>query len=206
MEKIATEVLGGRPAERGILAAIRNSKWRRRKQYVVDKSIQYRITRQYVTIALIAAALGLYISQMAAWLYGIHARSAVHPAYAHWSEQVLVWSYGAVSVLLGLGIFLLISLFYSHRVAGPVVKIVAALKEIAQGNLGVHVRLRETDYLKEVASGVNELCGAWRRSLDEIEEALEPLKLHTEPVDAATLQRQIAAVQDVINGFDRPTG
>jgi nitrate/nitrite-specific signal transduction histidine kinase len=56
-----------------------------------------------------------------------------------------------------------ISLRLSHRVAGPLVRIHAALAQMAQGQFDIHLSLRKGDALVDLADAINRLAESLRR-------------------------------------------
>lgn len=54
-----------------------------------------------------------------------------------------------------MGITFLISLFLSHKIAGPLYKLTQHFNEVASGNLSTRVTFRKNDHFKEVAAGFN---------------------------------------------------
>ncbi|WP_432823387.1 hypothetical protein [Trichloromonas sp.] len=65
-----------------------------------------------------------------------------------------VWPGVGVAIILFGGF----SIFVSHKVAGPVYRLKKGLKEIAGGNLGVQIHLRQWDDLKDLADCTNQLA------------------------------------------------
>jgi methyl-accepting chemotaxis protein len=64
-----------------------------------------------------------------------------------------VWPAIGISMLILSGL----SIFISHRIAGPIYRIRTALAEIFAGDLTTKIRLRKGDDLQEVAEQVNQL-------------------------------------------------
>jgi len=67
-----------------------------------------------------------------------------------------------IELLLLLPVVIWIGVRLTHRVAGPLVRINAALQQLAQGNLDVHVTLRKGDSLVELAGAINTLAASLR--------------------------------------------
>lgn len=64
-----------------------------------------------------------------------------------------VWP-GIIGVIL---IFGALSIFITHKIAGPLYRVKKSLAEVTQGNLNVVVKLRKFDDLKDLADHVNHL-------------------------------------------------
>ncbi|MCL5023251.1 MAG: methyl-accepting chemotaxis protein [Nitrospirae bacterium] len=63
-------------------------------------------------------------------------------------------AYGVYILLLGVGVSV-VSLFLSHRIAGPLYRFEKSAEEITKGNLSFRIRLRKKDEGKELAGRMN---------------------------------------------------
>jgi methyl-accepting chemotaxis protein len=178
--------------------------WRRRKQYIVDWDVQLRLVRQFLGFVLLATALGAYLLHVLFWVHEAYVSGPLSDPHTHWTEWLLAWGFAVFSVVVSIGIFLLLGLFYSHRIAGPARKLTAALTEMADKGLERPVKLRETDYLKEVARAVNQVDRTWARTLSRIEQALAPLRDSAGGVSPEVLERQVAEIDGAIARFRAP--
>ncbi|MBI3596081.1 MAG: methyl-accepting chemotaxis protein [Nitrospirae bacterium] len=61
------------------------------------------------------------------------------------------------AILLSVPLFMLLSVWITHRLAGPVYRLEQSLKQIASGDLGLQVRFRAGDDLQELAVLVNQI-------------------------------------------------
>lgn len=68
-----------------------------------------------------------------------------------------------INILLAIGvpvvflIILLIGLFFSHRLAGPVFRLEKELERIAKGDTSSRIKFRKTDEFAGVAQGINKV-------------------------------------------------
>ena len=51
-----------------------------------------------------------------------------------------------------------IGLHMTHRIAGPLVRILAGIQQMSQGNFNQHISLRKGDSLVELADAINTLA------------------------------------------------
>ncbi len=89
----------------------------------------------------------------------------------------------------------LLSVLYSHRVAGPLYRIKIFLKSIADGTPDRPLKLRHKDAIASFASAINDMTGAYRKrslalisEIDQLKESvneLEQLAEQGRPVDNA---------------------
>lgn len=64
-----------------------------------------------------------------------------------------------LGMAVGAGLYVgYIFLYFSHRIAGPILRFEKALREIHDGNLDVQIQLREKDEFKQTAQTFNEMA------------------------------------------------
>jgi signal transduction histidine kinase len=79
-------------------------------------------------------------------------------------------------VLVNLMIVIIISLFFSHQIAGPIYKIEMTLRKIRKGNLEQRFFFRKSDRLDELAEQLNATMEHLTRPILKTEEALKKLE------------------------------
>ena len=78
-------------------------------------------------------------------------------------EQLAIFNMNiAYIAILMLAVTVLLSLIFSHFIAGPVYRFERTLEQMRDGNLAVHVRLRKRDEFKEVADLFNQALASLR--------------------------------------------
>jgi nitrogen fixation/metabolism regulation signal transduction histidine kinase len=75
-------------------------------------------------------------------------------------------------LIVSVFLLFLLCVLVSHRIAGPANRISHALDRMSQGDLCVHVKLRDTDLLTGLADAVNAVNRDLRISLDEVDREL----------------------------------
>jgi methyl-accepting chemotaxis protein len=75
-----------------------------------------------------------------------------------------VWPAFPIALLL----ILVHSVFFSHRIAGPLYRFRNVFKAIAQGDLTVQTKIRDHDYLQQEADGLEHMVVELRSKLSEI--------------------------------------
>jgi hypothetical protein len=108
-----------------------------------------------------------------------------------------------VTLLLFIGI---VGTMYSHTFAGPLARIRRALDQVADGDTGISLRLRDSDdpLLKDLVSAITKLCECSRNHSAQIHEAASSLR-----TDIVKLQEKVHAnadkgeVQALIDGLRR---
>jgi len=68
-------------------------------------------------------------------------------------------------VLVNVIIIFIVSIMYSHQIAGPAYKLEKCIQRIASGDLTFEIHLRKNDNLKELAAAINNMLGKFRDTL-----------------------------------------
>jgi len=61
------------------------------------------------------------------------------------------------AILISVPLFMIVSIWVTHRFAGPIYRLEKSLKQIASGDLGLRVRFRSGDDFQELAALVNQI-------------------------------------------------
>ena len=154
----------------------------KRQQYWVDAPLQIQMVG-YVLL-LISASLGL--TALSVWR-GIQEASIE----SHQIFHSLEWINGALRapLILASAISLLagglLTLFWSHRFAGPLRVISAGISRVRHGNLAVPVRVRDTDAHQEFAAEFQKMQDELRKTIaaDRAHIAAAVASLESEPAD-----------------------
>lgn len=121
-------------------------------------------------------------------------------------DSIFIYVSFAIVAMFGIVIF---AVLFTHRIAGPLVRVKAIMQQIAEGNLDIVVKFRKEDVVHPLADTLNDLVNRYRKrysvigeSVDKIhEDALEMLRLIEEGnVEAAEGKRiEIAEKTEEIN-------
>jgi methyl-accepting chemotaxis protein len=129
----------------------------RRRNYYIDKEFQTKFIIKFWLIVAIGSLFTIaamyWLAQSTTTVGIMDGRIAVHTT----AEYLLPLMVQTVSIeLLIVSIFTIImTLFISHKIAGPLYRLKITMKALGDGNLKP-MRLRQDDQLKEVAVSYNE--------------------------------------------------
>ena len=177
----------------------------RRKQYIIKKGLQFRYIGLVFGLALIASLVTGWTVFATGWHFLGEKLASVYP------QGRLVYIFRATNfalirnLLLVSPLVFILALLFSHRIAGPVYRIEKTLEEIAKGNLGLKIRLREGDELVDLADMINGMTERFNNTivsdrdiLIKIEKDLEEIKKlsSSQPCDCAKIESLIRAIQE----------
>ena len=182
----------------------------RRKLLLIDKKFQLRFIF-YVSSWTFALTLGFPI--MIHQLFEFFQRYAIlepmaAPVATIYQTEAQVLFLLTLMQLLFFGVTVLVSLFISHRIAGPIYKLRHCVQAIQSKELAGEIRLRKTDYFGELA----ESCNAMVRKLHgvtaeesmafvQVRESLQKISDELPAVNQEQVTRALKYLHSVRTGF-----
>lgn len=107
-----------------------------------------------------------------------------------------------ISCLMGIivsGVLtIIITLFVSHRIAGPIYRLEKDIDEVDKGNLSLDIRVRSNDELKDLAKSLNRMVSNLRMAITELNKGLSAIS--TEPFSNKEKQ-QLENVKNILRRF-----
>ena len=135
-----------------------------RKIYLINKEFQLRFAF-YVCSWLIALSFAypLIISNLFDYFLGYLALDPSGPALVtiEKTRSDLLWLLLLMQVVL-LSFTFLISIFMSHKIAGPLYKLNKTMREIAEGKIDQNLAFRKKDYFRELVPSFNAMMVTMR--------------------------------------------
>lgn len=143
--------------------------WRRRN-YFIKKELQGK----YIFSFFIFVVLGGIIFTL---IFSMLSANTLTIVYDNYNLQIgktpfillkeILSAHWIFIITAGLGV-VIVSMFLTHRFAGPMYRFEKSLEEINAGNLNFHIRLRKKDEGKELAAMMNRLIDTLSSNIDEI--------------------------------------
>lgn len=109
-------------------------------------------------------------------------------------KTITIYFTGFVFIVVGI---VLISLLYSHRIAGPVYRLTEFTKQLATGDFSNTVTLRENDTIKPLSGELNNLVEFYKNSTNSLLKSLEEIKKCAEN-DVTSLSKHSENAQKII--------
>ncbi len=131
----------------------------RRRNYFIKKGFQAKFILKFCLLVILACAL------MSGLAYLLSSKTAttsfenlrlIVKSTSDFILPTLILS-SLIAIIFISTATIIVVLFISHRIAGPLYRLEKSLVEIGKGNLAVDVRLRKTDEIKALAASVNNM-------------------------------------------------
>ena len=152
----------------------------RRRNYFIDKSFQSKFIIKFCILLLIASILtGIctyYFNQQTATVAFENLRVVVKST-SDFILPAILWILIIVTMLVSLAT-IAVTLFASHKIAGPLYKLNMELEKIKNGDLSSPIRIRSKDQLQVLAQRFEEVRLFIRGSLHQLQDSWPTTKLN----------------------------
>lgn len=185
----------------------------RRTQYVTDFSLQFRFVLVTLVTLLVFFGLSLWVIYATGWSHLVERLSNVYPQGRLIEILRLIYFRLVIGLLLLLPVALLVTVFLSHTIAGPLVRIKRYLRLMAKGEFELSpLLLRRYDELKEVAALINEITQGVTPRLQERKRLLVSLQntvgmlrndLQRLPSVGQEIHRKLSDVTETLRALER---
>jgi methyl-accepting chemotaxis protein len=167
----------------------------RRTQYLVAKKFQLKYAGTILLLVSMTAVMCSYVIYYTMMLTMGDKLANVYPQGRLISIVNMVNLRILFSMLLISPIVVMIGIYLSHKIAGPIYRIERFLASMAEGDLSKPLTLRRNDELMSLASGINIVLNSMKASVDKEKATIGNISTHMEQL------RRIAA-SDTISSAD----
>ncbi len=103
-----------------------------------------------------------------------------------------------VAIVIGGIITIILTLFISHRIAGPLYRLEHDIKEVGNGNLSVVIHVRKKDELKDLVGFLNQMIDSIRKIIVDTNKELSGISATNLSGEA---QEKLEKVKKLLNKF-----
>ncbi len=174
--------------------------YKRRRIRIVKMEFQRNFILKFCAIiifaALIIAAIVYALSISSTTTVFENSRLTVKST-ADFILPLLILS--CLAAIIGAGaVTIIVTLFISHRIAGPLYRLEKDIAEVNNGNLNVEIRVRKKDELQELAKSLNQMLKSIRNTLSEVNKEIKSITLSAIPEKE---QEKIEKIKNILKKF-----
>ncbi len=175
-----------------------------RKKYIIKKGLQFRYIGLIFALVILACIVTGYTVFATGWTLLGEKLANVYPQ----GRLVDVFKTTNMTLIKNLlfisPLIFTLGLLFSHKIAGPLYRIEKTIDEIAKGNLGLRIRLRKGDELRDLADTINSMAenfnnsiGSNKEDLLRIQKDMDEIKkaVSTQSYDAQKITSSIDSLQ-----------
>jgi methyl-accepting chemotaxis protein len=150
----------------------------KRRNYFIDKKFQTKFMLRFSLIVIISSLLIIgflfYFSQGSTTV-AIEDTKVVVKGTADFILPLLI-GVVLITTLLAAVSVLVLAMFSSHKIAGPLFRVQREIKEFAKGDLTRSFRIRGDDQLQELSNSLEDMGQSLRQNQGEIKENYQKFK------------------------------
>ncbi|MDD3905699.1 MAG: methyl-accepting chemotaxis protein [Candidatus Omnitrophica bacterium] len=147
----------------------------RRRNYYIDKEFQAVFILKFcslVAIGSVISGLIIYAMSRATVTTTFENSRLTMKSTADFILPAVFLSSVVVIILIGLAAIIM-TLFVSHKIAGPLYRLDKDVQDVASGNLGMVFRLRTGDEIRPLAASLNEMVAVIRERVSEAKKNID---------------------------------
>jgi methyl-accepting chemotaxis protein len=164
----------------------------KRRQYFIDKQLQ---TKYIVLTILLLAIYTLLFVAILFLPYAIPLSFDYPVEEQTKAARMLLTLHKSIWPALGTVILIMgaVSIFITHKIAGPVYRFKKVLAEVSAGNLDISIKLRKRDDLKDLAEEMNGLIAELRSFVGTLREDHSALAACIDEIEEQIRTNQITS-------------
>ena len=147
-----------------------------RWNYLVDKKFQMKYAMVTLVFMLLIGAMCGYAIYHTLWTQLGEKLALVYSQARLVSILNVVKIKLAIQLILLVPVVVLVSVFLSHRVVGPISKIKKHMKKLIEKDFREEIHLRKTDELRDVAELINKYMDSIKQNLMKTKESVDKIK------------------------------
>ncbi len=161
-----------------------------RRNYFINKKLQVKYILLTVIFLLVYTFLFVCLL-LAPYIFSLASDNPLHEQ-AH-AARMLLNLHNSIWPILGVVILVMsfMTIYISHRVAGPVYRLKNILADVAAGNLDVSLSLRKRDDLKDLAEDMDILVNDLRTVVHTLQEGRSTLSACIDEIEEKMATKQI---------------
>ncbi|MBI3815490.1 MAG: methyl-accepting chemotaxis protein [Nitrospinae bacterium] len=177
----------------------------KRRQHFIKKRFQARFIAKFILLILLGSAVSgiiLYVmagSKLGATYYSAHVKientwDILFPA---------IVTTNIVTVILISLATVYITLFVSHKIAGPLFKFEKLMKEVGEGKLNVKPSLREADELVELSNAFGDMLTGLNNKIKEIKKHSQAARTTLDKISISGGEEAVKKAKEEICNLQR---
>jgi methyl-accepting chemotaxis protein len=178
-----------------------NNGWpNRRRQKIVDKPFQYRLIALLASIwaanSAFTVAIFYFYQEHLLTFYDLFPRDGVRPAiplHALFPLSIVT------AFLFGLAVVVIVGIYLTHHIAGPLYRIKVSLKRLATGDFNFQIKFRNRDFLQDFPGYFNQTLSSLKTQTLADVEALRTVEASlNNPSKALPLLRELLEKKETL--------
>lgn len=184
----------------------------KRKQYIVARKFQLRYVGLILIIVFLTALMCSYVIYYTMMMTMGEKIANVYPQGRLMAIVNAVNFRILLTILLMLPLIIVIGVFASHKIAGPIFRIERFLNSMADGSYNEQLTLRRNDELVTLANGINRVVDSIKASVKDERDKLATISLSLEnlrkiseskPINQTELDQELDKLNEQVSALNK---
>lgn len=175
----------------------------RRKNYMIDKSFQGKFIVKFCLVVMLASLLTgmlIYYFNLQTTTVAFENSKVVVKSTSDFILPIMVQILIMVTVAASFAAAS-VTLFTSHKIAGPVYRLKIELERMKKGDLTTDVQLRANDQLQKAAEELEGLRSELQSNIKELKKNYESVKQALDKNELSSAKDSIEKVESILTRF-----
>ncbi|MFH1441007.1 MAG: methyl-accepting chemotaxis protein [Candidatus Omnitrophota bacterium] len=180
----------------------------RRTNYFIEKPFQVKFILKFCSLLALGGVITIgivYFLAMRTTTVAIVNSRIIAQSTAYYILPILTQAV-VLTMIVVILMAIALTLFISHRIAGPFYRIKQSLKQLEQGDFSSNCNLRQLDQLKDIAEAFNNMIKKNNSQLRLLKEDYNCLRSGLEPIferiTSPEEKEKIAEIKKILVKFD----
>jgi len=177
-----------------------------RRNYFIDKKFQTQFIIKFCLIVIAAAlaiGISLFFFSSNSTTVAIENTKVTVKTTADFILPLIMQTIIIVTVFTALAVVLL-TLFVSHKIAGPLFRLKREIDKLGEGNYGANFQIRATDQLKELSHSLTLMSNSLRDKMTAIKNETSAAEKVINEVyfeNKKQVEDRIKRIESILNSF-----
>ncbi|MCM8792251.1 MAG: methyl-accepting chemotaxis protein, partial [Candidatus Omnitrophica bacterium] len=179
--------------------------------YFIEKSFQTNFILKFCILVVFGGLLTmgiLYLLGIGSTTVSIINSRVIVRSTADFLLPILIQTIAVVTILVGLGT-ILVTLFVSHKIAGPLHRLKKVIEKLQEGDVSEDFHIRTGDQLKDLADGFNQMIRNLRFNIQQFKDHLLVLKEKLDSIsDSESVEHKrlyLSELRNIVEELNRIT-
>jgi methyl-accepting chemotaxis protein len=170
-----------------------------RKQFLINKPFQYHVIWRFILVVIVSVLLSHLVALAyikireildPALLNMMYFTNDLNPSLGFTRIWEVLWLPMLISSLTGVLLVMVLGLFYSHRIAGPMFNLKRMMQQAGAGHLGIVMKIRKNDEFHDVENAFNLMIRELDTRVQAVRKSIRQLPKEQQQKIEAVLQEQ----------------
>lgn len=106
-----------------------------------------------------------------------------------------------IFIVLDILVFVMIGLFFSHRLIGPAYKIKMMLDRINSGELNTRIHLRDKDHFYEIANAINTNTESYEATIKQVNALLKEIRDQHDETNNDAVGEKLQCIENILSKY-----